>query len=69
MEYNRALDEMNQRASREPSGTETLVKNASPILLSFALALRITKVTGQTRNQEHGANQADGGGPRARRRR
>lgn len=54
MEYNRTLDDLNQWASLEASGTESLVKTVSPILLSFALALRITKVTGQIRNQERG---------------
>ena len=61
-EYNRTLDELNQWASFESSGTETFVKAISPILLSFALALRITKVTGQIRNQERGASGPAGGG-------
>ncbi|KAA0677706.1 hypothetical protein [Roseomonas genomospecies 6] len=60
-EYNRTLDELNQWASLESSGAESLVKAISPILLSFALALRITKVTGQIRNQERGASPPDGG--------
>ncbi len=56
MEYNRTLDELNHWASLDASGTESLVRTVSPILLSFALALRITKVTGQIRNQERAPN-------------
>jgi hypothetical protein len=41
------------RATSMPNKTENLMKVLGPLLLAFALALRITKVTGEVRNSHN----------------
>lgn len=51
--YNRTADEVHQlEAQSSHSGYEDLLRVLAPILLAFALALRITKVTGELKLED-----------------